>query len=81
MPTPNPALGNKIRDWREAKDPKWSQERLARELQVTRGTVFNVETGKTTPDLGTLLKIAEVLDVDLQELADLAKPLEEAGAA
>lgn len=76
---PRSPLGERIQALRESKTPTWSQERLARELKVSRGTIFNVETGRTRPDLATLVKLAQVLDADLADLADLVTG--EAGAA
>ena len=36
-----------------------SQEDLAKVLQCSRGTVANYEVGKRTPDVGTLVRIAQ----------------------
>ena len=36
-----------------------SQEDLAKVLQCSRGTVANYEVGKRTPDVGTLIRIAQ----------------------
>ena len=44
------------------------QEDLAQKMNVTRQTVSGWETGRRQPDLNTLIKLAEVLDVDIQEL-------------
>lgn len=45
-----------------------SQEELARRLFVTRQTISNYETGKSSPDVEMLARIGEVLDVDLRIL-------------
>jgi transcriptional regulator with XRE-family HTH domain len=44
------------------------QEDLAKKMDVTRQTVSGWETGRRQPDLNTLKKIADVLDVDIHEL-------------
>lgn len=50
------------------------QEDLAEQLSVTRQTVSGWETGRRQPDLETLKKLADVLDVDLHELIYGDKP-------
>jgi len=45
-----------------------TQDQLAERLFVTRQTVSNYETGKSRPDVDMLVKIAEVLDTDIQQL-------------
>ena len=45
-----------------------SQDALAGQLYVTRQTVSGWETGRTQPDIETLVKIAQVLEVDVEEL-------------
>lgn len=50
------------------------QEDLAERLNVTRQTVSGWETGRRQPDLDTLKKLAEALDVDLHELIYGNKP-------
>ena len=41
-----------------------SQQELARALHVTRQAVSNWERGKTVPDVGTLCRLGEILQVD-----------------
>lgn len=79
MRKPNPALGAKVKDLRDERS--WSQERLARELVRSRGTVMNIESGRTVPDIGTLVRLSEVFDLPLVDLVELSKPLVEEGAA
>ena len=50
------------------------QEDLAERLNVTRQTVSGWETARRQPDLDTLKKIAEILDVDVHELIYGNKP-------
>lgn len=45
-----------------------SQDALAGKLYVTRQTVSGWENGRTQPDIETLVKIAQVLEVDVEEL-------------
>ena len=47
---------------------KKTQEELADALFVTRQTVSNYETGKSNPDVDTLLQIAQILDTDINTL-------------
>ena len=57
-------VGYNIRRFREAKG--LTQEQLAEVLGVTVGTVW--ETEKTQPDIDTLQRIAQVLEVSVEEL-------------
>ncbi|WP_341779795.1 helix-turn-helix domain-containing protein [Levilactobacillus sp. HBUAS70063] len=45
-----------------------SQEQLAHELFVSRQSISKWERGETTPDLDTVVKLANLLQVDLNEL-------------
>ncbi|KIO93994.1 Transcriptional regulator xre family [Levilactobacillus brevis] len=45
-----------------------SQEQLASQVFVTRQSVSKWEQGETTPDLDTLISLATVLGVSLDEL-------------
>jgi len=58
--------GEDIRRYREQK--KVSQEEMAQALNVTRQTVSSWETGRTEPDLDTLHRIAQYLEVTVEEL-------------
>ncbi len=59
-------VGENIKKSREKKG--LSQENLADALNVTRQTVSSWETGRTEPDLDTLHRIAQVLEVTVEEL-------------
>lgn len=59
-------VGENIRKKREEKG--LSQEALAGALNVTRQTVSSWETGRTEPDLDTLHRIAQLLEVTVEEL-------------
>ncbi len=45
-----------------------TQDALAEKIHVTRQAISNWETGKTKPDVDSLLTIAEVLGVQMEEL-------------
>lgn len=51
-----------------------SQEDLAQRLNVVRQTISSWETGKTEPDLDTLIAIAAALEVDVAQLLYGSKP-------
>lgn len=42
-----------------------TQEQLAESLFVTRQTISNYETGKSNPDIDTIIKIADIFNVDV----------------
>lgn len=59
-------IGKNIKKLREKK--KLTQEEMAVKLDVTRQAVSNWETEKTQPDIETLHRIAQVLDVSVEEI-------------
>ena len=59
-------IGKNIRSLREKKG--MTQEALAEALFVTRQTVSNYETGRSRPDLEMLVKIAQVLEADVNQV-------------
>ena len=56
-------IGKNLKQLREQKGLK--QEQLAELLFVTRQTVSNYENGRSRPDIETLMKIAELLETDV----------------
>ena len=56
-------IGKNIKDLRIRSG--MTQDDLAEKLFVTRQTVSNYETGKSRPDIDMLMRIAEVLDTDI----------------
>lgn len=60
------AFGPHIKALRDAKG--WTQGELARAIGMSRGTVWNIETGKVTPDTTTLVKLAAALEAELADL-------------
>lgn len=59
-------IAKNIKKFREQKNI--SQSELAEKLNVTRQAVSNWETGKTQPDINTLHKIADMLEISIDEL-------------
>lgn len=51
----------------------FSQEELAFEAGVNKNTIWKIETGKVSPTVETLAKIAEALDIDFTTLTDISK--------
>lgn len=51
----------------------FSQEELALKAGLNRLTIWKVETGKVSPTVDTLAKIAEALDIDFITLTDVSK--------
>ena len=47
-----------------------SQEELAEKIQVSRQTLSKYETGESLPDIEKCSRLAEVLDVSLDELVN-----------
>lgn len=60
-------MGTNVRFCRKKK--KWSQERLANEAEIDRKTILYLERGVEFPQIGTLQKIAKVLEVSTVDLA------------
>ncbi|GEK28557.1 helix-turn-helix domain-containing protein [Furfurilactobacillus siliginis] len=50
------------------KQSQLSQSDLAEQLNISRQSISKWENGETTPDLTSLVKLTEVLHVDLDEL-------------
>lgn len=70
-------FGANVRRVRVAKDPPYSQERLAYAARLHRTEIGRIEQGTVEPRLTTLLILAEGLDVSVEELLrDLTAPSE-----
>lgn len=50
------------------KNKGWTQEYLAFEAQIGKSSLCEIESGKQSPTITTLEKIAEALNIELQEL-------------
>ena len=59
-------IGKNIKQVRESK--QLTQDDLASKLFVSRQTISNYETGRTRPDIETLIKLSSVLDIDIHVL-------------
>ena len=51
----------------------FSQEELAFQAGVNKNTIWKIETGKVSPTVETLAKIAEALSIDFTTLTDVSK--------
>lgn len=58
-------IGKRIRKIRESKD--LSQENMAEDLKMTTSAYSKIERGVTDPSATKLLKIAEILKVDVRD--------------
>ncbi len=63
-------LGVRIKELREEKGV--DQKAFAFDCEIGRTQLHMIENGKTNPRLGTLLKIANALDISLSKLVDLS---------
>ena len=61
-------FGKLIRDSRENKN--MSQEQLAEKCNVTDKSISNIELGKSDPKLSTVMRICNVLEIDVNALAE-----------
>lgn len=59
-------LGNQIKKYRA--DNNLSQEELAEKIYVTRQTISNWETGKSYPDIHSLLLMSTLFHISLDQL-------------
>ena len=65
------ALGSHIAKVRKQKG--YSQDRLYLEGGFSRGTLSKIENGLSSPEVFTLARIAEVLDVPIKKLIEFDK--------
>ena len=59
-------LGLRIKEMREIKD--FNQKAFAFDCEIGRTQLYMIENGKTNPRLLTLIKIAEGLEISVDEL-------------
>lgn len=64
-------LGDKVRSARKAKN--LSQLELAQKAGVRPEVVSRIETGRSPASLGSLFKIAPIIDVTVDELSKLSE--------
>lgn len=60
------SIGDKVRQLR--KSHGWTQQELADKAGITKQTVWNLESARSAPGTGTLMKLADALGVDLGDL-------------
>ena len=62
------AFGTHLRKLREERG--WSQQELADVADVTKKTVYRIETAQTSATLDVLVCLAEGLEIPLRDLVD-----------
>ncbi len=62
------ALGQRIRQLRQSRPEKLTQEELAERADISVSFLSMIERGERAPHIETLARIAEALDVELAEL-------------
>ena len=62
-------LRNKLKVYRAMED--WTQEELARRVNVTRKTINSIENGKYVPSTYLALKLAAAFGVTVEDLFQL----------
>ena len=76
----NPEFGKKIRELREAKkkgNPKFSLRQFAQEVGISATFLSKIENGEfDPPSPDNIIKIAGLLEVDPDELLELAKKVD-----
>lgn len=65
-PASSQAFGRHLRALREGRG--WSQQELADAADITKKTVYRIETAQTSPTLDVLVCLAEGLEISLPEL-------------
>ena len=68
-------LGQNLKDMRIKN--KYNQEDIAEQLGVTKQTISNWEKGKRTPDIDSLIKLANIYQVTLDSLIGIDKRTED----
>lgn len=63
-------LGKNVERERKNKEPRLTQERLAELAEIDRTHVSQIEAGKRSVRLETLVKLAGALDIEPAELLD-----------
>ncbi|MBU5363838.1 helix-turn-helix transcriptional regulator [Enterococcus devriesei] len=59
-------ISKKIKEERLSK--QWTQEQLAKEILVSKRTITNWETGKTIPDIESVIRLAKLFQLSLDDL-------------
>ena len=67
------AFGQHLRRLREARG--WSQQALADVADVSKPTIYRIETARFSVTLDVLVSLAQALEIPLGELVSFANPL------
>jgi putative transcriptional regulator len=67
--TTNDGVLTQVRRYRRLRE--WTQEDLAKRVEVTRQTIISIEGGKYNPSIGLALRIARAFGMPLEELFQL----------
>jgi len=59
-------MENRLRDLRRRRG--WSQQDLAKRLEVSRQSVIAIETGRYDPSLPLAFRVAELFDLAIEEV-------------
>ena len=74
----NMEIGNKIKEARNGAE--LTQDQAAEKIMVSRQTISNWETGKTMPDIASVIKMSDLYHISLDELLkgdqDMMKKIE-----
>jgi transcriptional regulator with XRE-family HTH domain len=66
------AFGQHLRQLREARG--WSQQVLADEADISKPTIYRIETARYSVTLDVLVSLAQALEIPLAELVSFAGP-------
>ena len=67
------AFGQHLRQLREARG--WSQQALADVADVSKPTIYRIETARYSVTLDVLVSLAQALEISLAELVSFAGPV------
>jgi DNA-binding XRE family transcriptional regulator len=71
----NKAIAFRIKEFREYR--KLTQKNMADELDLVERSYANIENGITDPSLSKLVKITQLLGIELYDLTNIEKEVEE----
>lgn len=71
------AFGQHLRRLREARG--WSQQVLADEADISKPTIYRIETARYSVTLDVLVSLAQALEIPLAKLVSFAGPVGEPG--
>jgi ribosome-binding protein aMBF1 (putative translation factor) len=67
------AFGQHLRQLREARG--WSQQVLADEADISKPTIYRIETARYSVTLDVLVSLAQALEIPLAELVSFVGPI------